>query len=82
MKIKNNISISNSGFVFNPSNGETFSVNPIGNEIINLMKEGKFQEDIRSIILDKYYTEKNSFENDYYDFINMLNIFDLVEEYE
>jgi hypothetical protein len=41
MKISKNIAISDAGLVFNPVTGESFSVNPIGVEIINLMREGK-----------------------------------------
>ena len=45
MKIKKNIAISDSGFIFNPSTGESFTVNPIGVEIITLLKEDKVKED-------------------------------------
>ena len=33
MKIKTNIALSDSGFLFNPSTGDSYSVNPIGQEI-------------------------------------------------
>jgi len=41
IKLKNNIAVSNSGFVFNPTTGDSFSVNPIGEFMIQLLKEGK-----------------------------------------
>jgi len=41
MNIKKNIALSDSGFIFNPSTGESFSMNPIGLEIITMLKEGK-----------------------------------------
>ena len=41
MKLKKNIAISESGFVFDPHSGESFSVNPIGAEIIELIKREK-----------------------------------------
>ena len=44
MKLKKNIAISDSGFLFNPSTGDSYSVNPIGTEIIELLKEGKEDE--------------------------------------
>ena len=41
MKLKKNIAISETGFIFNPSSGDSYSTNPIGLEIINLMKNNK-----------------------------------------
>ena len=37
MKIKKNIALSDTGFVFNPGNGDSFSVNPIGLEILKIL---------------------------------------------
>lgn len=73
MKIKKNIAISDSGFIFNPANGESFSVNPIGIEIFNMMKQEKSPEEISKTILTKYNTDEATFEKDYYDFIGILN---------
>ncbi|MCD4746721.1 MAG: PqqD family protein [Bacteroidales bacterium] len=73
MKIKKNIAISDSGFIFNPANGESFSVNPIGIEIFNMMKQKKSPEEISKTILAKYNTDEATFEKDYYDFIGILN---------
>jgi hypothetical protein len=72
MKIKRNIALSDSGFVFDPSTGDSFSTNPIGLEIIKMLKEGKNPEEIKSVITKNYLTDDVSFEKDYYDFINML----------
>ena len=41
MKIKKNVAISESGYIFNPSTGDSFTVNPIGIEIFNMIKAGK-----------------------------------------
>jgi hypothetical protein len=48
MNINKNIAISDSGFIFNPSSGDSFSTNQVGLEIIRLLKEGKKKEDIIS----------------------------------
>ena len=40
MKIKKNIAISDSGFIFNPDTGESFTANPIGLEILSMLKDG------------------------------------------
>lgn len=72
MKIKRNIALSDSGFVFNPSSGDSFSTNPIGMEIIKMLKENKSKDDIKKHILTTYMTDEATFEKDFYDFTNML----------
>lgn len=79
MKIDENIAINETGFLFNPINGESFSVNPIGAEIIKLLKEGKNFDDIKEVITKKYNVDENTFEKDYFDFINILKQNSLVE---
>lgn len=80
MKIKRNIAISDSGFVFDPSSGDSFSTNPIGLEIIKMLKENKSAQDIKASILKDYMIDETSFEKDYYDFVNMLGKLKLAEE--
>ena len=80
MKVKKNIAISKSGFVFDPTSGESFSLNPIGAEIIELLKQETPFAEIRNIMLNKYEVDDNSFEKYYYDFINMLKQFKLIDE--
>jgi hypothetical protein len=72
MKIKKNVAISESGFIFNPTTGDSFSTNPIGLEIIRMLKDEKSKDEIRSAILAKYATDESTFEKDYYDFVMML----------
>lgn len=79
MKIKKNIAISDTGFIFNPSTGESFSVNPIGVDIIKMMKEGKSKEEIKKYILDKFQTDEATFERDYYDFVSIMNHYHITE---
>ncbi len=79
MNLKKNIAVSDSGFIFNPDTGESFTANPIGLEILDLLKEGLDFEAIRKQILEKYKSDKDTVEKDYHDFINMLNQFTLIE---
>lgn len=79
MKIKRNIALSDSGFVFNPSSGDSFSTNPIGMEIIKMLKENKSKDDIKKHILTTYMTDEPTFEKDFYDFTNMLAKLNLSE---
>ena len=73
MKIKKNIAVSETGFVFDPSTGESFSLNQVGLELVELLKQGKDLEAIKKEMLGKYDVEEISFEKYYYDFINSLN---------
>ncbi len=79
MNIKKNIALSDTGFIFNPSTGESFSVNPIGVEIIKLIRDGKEKDQIKESILEKYQTDDATFERDYYDFVNIMNHYNLTE---
>lgn len=80
MKIKKNIAISESGFIFNPTTGDSFSTNPIGFEIINLLKEEKSKEDIKAFVLQKYFIDESTFEKDFYDFSTLLQSSQIAEE--
>lgn len=82
MNIKKNIALSDSGFIFNPSSGDSYSVNPIGIEIIKLLKEGKSNEDISNHIIENYAVDKATVEKDYYDFLKMLEQHKLVQKDE
>ena len=79
MKLKKNIAISENGFVFDPTTGESFSVNLIGSEIIHYIQDGKPQEEITTHIIEKYDVDKQTFERYYFDFISMLNQYNLIE---
>jgi hypothetical protein len=82
MKLKKNIAISESGFVFDPTSGESYSLNRIGIEIVDYLKQDKSFEEIRDTMLDKYDIDAVSFEKYYYDFINRLQEFKLIEHEE
>lgn len=79
MKLKKNIAVSASGFIFNPGTGDSFSVNEIGAEIIRLLQENKPISDISAAISSKYEVEKNQLEKDMDDFISLLFSFNLLE---
>lgn len=72
MKIKKNIALSDSGFIFNPTTGDSFSLNPIGHEIFLLFQSNTPEDEIVAKITDTYMIDKASVEKDLYDFKNML----------
>ena len=79
MRIKKNIALSDTGFVFNPSTGDSFSVNPIGLEILRKLKDNESHEKIKQHILGAYSTDADSVEKDFYDFTKMLEQLQLTE---
>jgi hypothetical protein len=79
MKINNNVAISDSGFLFNPVSGESFSVNPVGAEIINMLKEEKSLEQISAKLHSQYNTDEATIEKDLYDYISILKQYNLIE---
>jgi Coenzyme PQQ synthesis protein D (PqqD) len=82
MKLHKNIAVSEAGLLFNPVTGESYSVNPIGVEILNLIREEKNPEQIRKVILAKYTIDETTFEKDYHDFIGILEHHNLIESHE
>ena len=80
MRIKKNIAISDSGFVFNPTTGDSYSLNHVGREILQYMGEQKSQEEITSLMTSAYDIDAASFEKYYFDFLSMLRQFELLEE--
>jgi hypothetical protein len=49
-------------------------------DIFNLLKSGKSKDEISIEILAKYQTDKDTFERDYLDFMNMLSHYHLAEK--
>jgi hypothetical protein len=80
MLLKENIALSENGFVFNPSNGDSFTMNNTGKEVIMLIKEGKNISQITELILEKYDVEQNTLERYLSDFVNDLYTNNLLEE--
>ncbi len=79
MQLKKNIATSDSGFIFNPSTGDSFSANPIAAEIIVQLKKGESSSSIKKIIIEKYDVEPNQLEADWDDFIAQLKDGNLLE---
>ncbi len=79
MKIRKNVAISDSGFIFNPDTGESYTANPLGLEIVELIRQGLDFESIRRHILERYRTDKDTVEKDYHDFLQMLDQYNLID---
>ncbi len=80
MRFKKNIATSDTGFIFNPGSGDSFSSNSIGSEILSFFKEDKSQREIIELICAKYDVERNLLEKDLDDFFSQLRDYNLLEE--
>lgn len=72
MQISEEIKISDNGFVFNSRTGESFSLNPMGLEMIKMIAANSDFDEIRKSILGKYDVDDLTFERDFYEFCAML----------
>ncbi len=82
MKIKKNIAISDSGFIFNPETGESYTANILAVKMLDLIKDGKERDEIFNNIMEDYSVELETLERDYNDFLSMLQRFQLVQDHE
>jgi hypothetical protein len=72
MHLKKNIATSESGFIFNPATGDSYSANPIAAEILLQLKEGSPIASIKTKILEQYDVSAAQLEKDWDDFSNQL----------
>lgn len=72
MPLKKNIAISDSGFIFDPLTGNSFSTNPIGLEIIEQLKQNKTLAEIKNKLAEQYDLESIAIEKDLDDFLQQL----------
>jgi hypothetical protein len=77
LKLDKNIAVSDSGMLFNPATGESFTVNPIGLRILDHMREGLDLQKIAAAITDEFNVEPEIAERDLMDFTNMLKHYQL-----
>ncbi|HNV51446.1 MAG TPA: PqqD family protein [Tenuifilaceae bacterium] len=80
MKIKENIAISETGFVFNPTTGDSFTLNETGRKVIALINEGKTIEQTAKVLKETFDVDDTTLERYLFDFIYDLRINKLLEE--
>jgi len=80
MKLKKNIAISESGFVFNPEIGTSFTTNSLGVAILKQLKTKTSTEKIIESIVKSYEIDATTCEKDLNDFLSMLGQFNLIED--
>ncbi len=80
MQIKKNIAVSETGFVFNPTTGDSYSINQVGQEILGHLGENRSPAEITSLMTSIYDIDPPSFEKYFFDFMSMLRQFELLDE--
>ena len=80
MRLKKNIAISETGFVFDPNTGDSFSLNRIGLEIVEKLRQDKRDQEIINELLEKYEIDEASLDKYYFDFVSTLQYFQLIDE--
>lgn len=78
--VPESVAVSDSGFLFLSSTGETFTLNGIGKELYAMLKEGNGIPSIREKLLAKYEVEPTTLERDIDDFLIQLKNFKLVTQ--
>ena len=79
MKIKSNIAVSDSGFIFDPTSGDSFTLNEVGRTIFNYIREGLSDEEIFSKLSAEFELDKATFDRYFLDFTITLKQYHLLE---
>ena len=78
MRLKKNIAVSESGFMFDPTTGDSFSLNPVAVDIVQHLQQGLPEEDIIRELQKAYDADKSVLERNFHDFVGMLKQYNLV----
>ncbi len=80
MRFNQSIAMSESGFVFNPITGDSFTLNNTGMQILSMLKSGKNVEDVKEQLSAEYDVDSLVLERYLDDFISDLRRNNLIEE--
>lgn len=67
-----NLALSDTGFVFDPTTGNTYTLNETGLAIVRLLKLDTTKKDIIQTIMSEYEVDADEIERDYSDMIIQL----------
>ena len=77
--LKKDIALSDTGVVFNPATGDSFSVNAVGLELLRLLKSGLPEADLKAQMLERFEVEPHTLDKDYTDFMQLLKQHQLLQ---
>ena len=72
------LAVSDNGFIFNPLNGDTYTLNPTGNFIVQALKDNKDKDIVLSMLVEEYEVSYQDAERDYDNFISQLELHNLI----
>jgi len=75
-----NLAVSDTGFLFMPSTGETFTLNEIGRKIFKLLQLGKSEDEVVTDICGNYDVDAGTCRKDLDDFVGQLKNYSLLNE--
>lgn len=75
-----NLALSDTGFIFDPSTGRTYTLNETAVFIIKHLKDSKKQETIITALMAEYDVERDNAERDFLDLVIQLKEMGLIRE--
>jgi len=79
MKLKENIAVSETGFLFDPNTGESYNLNKTGQFIVKLLADKMNDEQIMQAVIEKYEVESVVYQRYMDDFTMMLKQFNIID---
>jgi len=79
IKLKKSIALSESGFIFDPTTGDSYSVNQTGSKIIEYLKEGLSEDQIIDKLNDTFDSDKEQMRKDLDDFLQHLKQLKMID---
>ena len=73
------VAISDSGLLFNARTGESFSVNPLGLTILQMIRNNRQKAEIRQSLLEEYDVNAETLDSHFEEFLLFLKRFKLIE---
>lgn len=71
------LAINSEGFVFDPTTGDSYTLNPTGLFIVNKLREGKNTDEIADLLSEEFEDTPEEISKDVSDFITHLNTYNL-----
>jgi hypothetical protein len=72
------LAVSESGFIFDPVTGHSYTANATGLKILELLKSGKDEDEIKTELMDEFEASEDELTVDIQDFIENLKKYFLV----
>ncbi len=72
LKKLHNLAIAESGYIFDPTSGNSYTANETAVFILNELKQGKTSEEVCSRLVEEYDIDENSAESDTIRVIELL----------